>query len=177
VNLIKKVKNVSKEKEKTRVIVRALITGGAASGGPPIGPAVGPTGINIKDVVDAVNEKTMLFKGLTVPVRIECDPETKQFEIFVETPSTASLLLKELGIEKGSINSSEEKAGDLTIEQVVNVANAKKDIFLARTFKNAVKSVLGTALSIGVTIEGEDPRLVQKKIDDGDYDDRIKEET
>ena len=108
-------KNLSREKEKTRVIVRALITGGAASGGPPIGPAVGPTGINIKDVVDAVNEKTMLFKGLTVPVRIECDPETKQFEIFVETPSTASLLLKELGIEKGSVNSSESKAGELTI--------------------------------------------------------------
>jgi len=158
------------------VIVRALITGGAASGGPPIGPAVGPTGINIKDVVDAVNEKTMLFKGLTVPVRIECDPETKQFEIFVETPSTASLLLKELGIEKGSINSSENKAGDLTLEQVINVVNAKKDIFLAKTFKNAVKSVLGTALSVGATVEGEDPRVVQKKIDAGDYDDKIKGE-
>ncbi|NVM45580.1 MAG: 50S ribosomal protein L11 [Candidatus Lokiarchaeota archaeon] len=147
-----------------------------ASGGPPIGPAVGPTGINIKDVVDAVNEKTMLFKGLTVPVRIECDPETKQFEIFVETPSTASLLLKELGIEKGSINSSEKKAGDLTLEQVINVTNAKKDIFLSKTFKNAVKTVLGTALSVGVTVEGNDPRVVQKKIDNGDYDDRIKGE-
>jgi large subunit ribosomal protein L11 len=160
----------------SKIVVKALVTGGSASGGPPIGPAVGPTGINIKDVVDAVNEKTMLFKGLTVPVRIECDPETKQFEIFVETPSTASLLLKELGIEKGSINSSENKAGDLTIEQVVNVANAKKDIFLAKTFKSAVKTVLGTALSVGATVEGEDPRVVQKKIDDGEYDDRIKGE-
>ena len=169
-------RKLSREKEKTRIIVRALITGGAASGGPPIGPAVGPTGINIKDVVDAVNEKTMLFKGLTVPVRIECDPETKQFEIFVETPSTASLLLKELGIEKGSINSSENKAGDLTLEQVINVTNAKKDIFLSKTFKNAVKTVLGTALSVGVTVEGDDPRVVQKKIDNGDYDDRIKGE-
>ena len=55
------------------IVVTALVTGGAASGGPPIGPAVGPTGINIKDVVDAVNDKTMMFKGLTVPVRIECD--------------------------------------------------------------------------------------------------------
>ncbi len=160
----------------TKIVVKALVTGGAASGGPPIGPAVGPTGINIKDVVDAVNEKTMLFKGLTVPVRIECDPETKQFEIFVETPSTASLLLKELGIEKGSINSSEQKAGDLTLEQVINVTNAKKDIFLSRTFKNAVKTVLGTALSIGATVEGNDPRVVQKKIDNGDYDDKIKGE-
>ena len=167
---------LSKEKEKTRIIVRALITGGAASGGPPIGPAVGPTGINIKDVVDAVNEKTMLFKGLTVPVRIECDPVTKQFEIFVETPSTASLLLKELGVEKGSINSSEKKSGDLTLEQVITVTNAKKDIFLAKTFKNAVKTVLGTALSIGATVEGSNPRDIQKRIDDGEYDDKIQGE-
>ena len=167
---------LSKEKEKTRIIVRALITGGAASGGPPIGPAVGPTGINIKDVVDAVNEKTMLFKGLTVPVRIECDPVTKQFEIFVETPSTASLLLKELGVEKGSINSSEKKSGDLTLEQVITVTNAKKDIFLAKTFKNAVKTVLGTALSIGATVEGSNPRDIQKRIDAGEYDDKIQGE-
>ena len=167
---------LSKEKEKTRIVVRALITGGAASGGPPIGPAVGPTGINIKDVVDAVNEQTMLFKGLTVPVRIECDPETKQFEIFVETPSTSSLLLKELGIEKGSINSSEKKSGDLTLEQVINVTNAKKDIFLAKTFKNAVKTVLGTALSIGATVERSDPRVIQKRIDAGEYDDKIQRE-
>ncbi len=167
---------MSKEKEKTLIIVRALITGGSASGGPPIGPAVGPTGINIKDVVDAVNEKTMLFKGLTVPVRIECDPETKQFEIFVETPSTASLLLKELGIEKGSVNSSEQKSGDLTLDQVITVTNAKKDIFLSKTFKNAVKTVLGTALSIGATVEGSNPRDIQERIDAGEYDDKIQGE-
>jgi large subunit ribosomal protein L11 len=162
--------------KKSKIVVKALVTGGSASGGPPIGPAVGPTGINIKDVVDAVNEKTMLFKGLTVPVRIECDPETKQFEIFVETPSTASLLLKELDAEKGSSNSSEEKIGNLTLEQVVNVTNAKKDIFLDKTFKTAVKTVIGTVLSIGATMEGEDPRVIQKKIENGEYDDMIKGE-
>ena len=160
----------------SKIVVKALVTGGAASGGPPIGPAVGPTGINIKDVVDAVNEKTMLFKGLTVPVRIECDPETKQFEIFVETPSTASLLLKELGIEKGSVNSSEQKSGDLTLEQVITVTNAKKDIFLAKNFKNAVKTVIGTALSIGATVEGSNPRDIQKRIDAGEFDDKIQGE-
>ena len=167
---------MSQDGGKGRIIVRAQVTGGAASGGPPIGPAVGPTGINIKDVVDAVNEKTAIFKGLTVPVRIECDPETKQFEIFVETPSTASLLLKELGVEKGSINSSEQKSGDLTLEQVITVANAKKDVFLAKTFKNAVKTVLGTALSIGATVEGSDPKEIQKRIDAGEYDDKIQGE-
>ena len=162
--------------EKGKVVVKALVTGGSASGGPPIGPAVGPTGINIKDVVDEVNAKTMVFKGLTVPVRIECDPETKQFEIFVETPSTASLLLKELGAEKGSPANIEQRIGNLTLEQVMSVARAKKEIYMDRTFKKSVKSVLGTALSIGATVEGEDPRIIQKKIDEGAYDDRIKEE-
>jgi large subunit ribosomal protein L11 len=162
--------------QKGKVVVKALVTGGSASGGPPIGPAVGPTGINIKDVVDEVNAKTMIFKGLTVPVRIECDPETKQFEIFVETPSTASLLLKELGAEKGSAANIEQKIGDLSLEQVINVTRAKKEIYMDRTFKKSIKSVLGTALSIGATVEGQDPRVIQKKIDGGEYDDRIKEE-
>lgn len=162
--------------DKGKIIVRALVTGGSASGGPPIGPAVGPTGINIKDVVDAVNEKTMIFKGLTVPVRIECNSETKQFEIYVETPSTASLLLKEMGAEKGSPSCSDNKIGNLTIDQVLNIVEAKKDTLLDITYKAAVKTVLGTALSIGATVEGEDPRIIQKRIEEGEYDDRIKGE-
>ncbi|MFX0071226.1 MAG: 50S ribosomal protein L11, partial [Candidatus Hermodarchaeota archaeon] len=146
-----------------------------ASGGPPIGPAVGPTGINIKDVVDEVNKQTMMFKGITVPVRIECNPETKQFEIFVETPATASLLLKELGVEKGSDNTGEKKIGNLTLEQVIEVAKSKREIFLDKTLKAAVKTVLGTSLSIGATVEGEDPRVIQKRIDNGEHDDKLKE--
>ena len=162
--------------EKGKVIVMALVTGGSASGGPPIGPAVGPTGINIKDVVDVINEQTMVFKGLTVPVRIECDPETKQFEIFVETPSTASLLLKEIGVEKGSSSCSEDKVGDLTLEQIVKVVEAKKEKFLDKTFKSAIKTALGTALSVGLTVEGEDPREIQKRIENGEFDSKIKGE-
>jgi len=161
--------------EKGKVVVKALVTGGAASGGPPIGPAVGPTGINIKDVVDEINEKTMIFKGLTVPVRIECDPVTKQFTIEIETPSTASLLLKEAGLEKGSSDTGEEKIGNVSLDQIQAVAKAKRDIFLDKTFKTCVKTVLGTALSVGLTVEGEDPRTIQQRIDNGDYDDTIEE--
>ncbi|MFX1599305.1 MAG: 50S ribosomal protein L11 [Promethearchaeota archaeon] len=162
--------------EKGKIVVKALVTGGSASGGPPIGPAVGPTGINIKDVVDEINNQTMIFKGLTVPVRIECNPETKQFEIFIETPSTASLLLKEVGAEKGSSIASEQKIGNLTFDQIQNVVDGKREKFLDKTYKAAVKSVLGTALSVGLTVEGEDPRLIQKRIDNGEYDDRIRGE-
>jgi len=159
--------------ETGKIVVRALVTGGSASGGPPIGPAVGPTGINIKDVVDEINEQTMMFKGLTVPVRIECDPETKKFEIFVETPSTASLLLKEAGAEKGTSDVGEKKTGSVSIDQIINVTEAKKDIFYDKTFKAAVKSVLGTALSVGLIVDGEDPRIIQKRIDAGDYDEQL----
>ncbi|MFX1366582.1 MAG: 50S ribosomal protein L11 [Promethearchaeota archaeon] len=162
--------------EKGKVIVKALVTGGSASGGPPIGPAVGPTGINIKDVVDEINAQTKVFKGLTVPVRIECDPETKEFEIFIETPSTASLLLKEVGVEKGSSSCSEQKIGNLTLEQIQNVVDAKKEKFLDKTNKAAIKTVLGTALSVGLTVEGEDPRIIQKRITNGEYSDNIKGE-
>ena len=127
-------------------------------------------------MVDEINAQTMVFKGLTVPVRIECDPETKQFEIFIETPSTASLLLKEAGVEKGSSECSEKKIGNLTLDQIISVVEAKKDTFLDKSFKNAVKTTLGTALSIGVTVEGEDPREIQKRIENGDYDDKIRGE-
>lgn len=157
------------------VTVKALVTGGSASGGPPIGPAVGPTGINIKDVVDAVNEQTKAFEGLSVPVRIECDPATKEFEIFVETPSTAALLMKEVGAVQGAMD-TENKIGDLTLEQVKDVVEAKKEMFLEKSFKAAVKSVLGTALSIGATVEGENPKTIQKRIDNGEYDDQLQED-
>ncbi|MFX0039795.1 MAG: 50S ribosomal protein L11 [Promethearchaeota archaeon] len=157
-----------------KVVVKALVTGGSASGGPPIGPAVGPTGINIKDVVDEINKQTMVFKGLTVPVRIECDPESKEFQIFIETPSTASLLLKEIGAEKGSSAAAEQKIGNLSLEQIQNVVDGKRDKFLDKTYKAAVKTVLGTALSIGLTVEGEDPRIIQKRIDNGEYDDKLR---
>ena len=127
-------------------------------------------------MVDEINEKTMVFRGLTVPVRIECDPETKQFEIFIETPSTASLLLKEVGAEKGSSASLEKKIGDLSLDQVINVVKAKKDKFLEKEFKFAVKTVLGTALSVGVTVEGQDPREIQKRIENGEFDDKVRGE-
>lgn len=118
----------------------------------------------------------MVFRGLTVPVRIECDPETKQYEIFIETPSTASLLLKEAGVEKGSGACSETKIGNLTLDQVQNVVEAKRDKFLDKSFKAALKTVLGTALSVGLTVEGVDPRVVQEKINNGEYDDKIRGE-
>jgi len=158
-----------------KVEFTALVVGGKASGGPPIGSTVSPTGINIKDVVDAINEKTQAFKGLNVPVRIILNTVDKSFEIIVETPSTSSLLLKEAGVEKGSGAAGTENVGDITLDQVLNVANMKKDKLLAKSLKSMIKSILGTCLSIGLLVEGQNPKEIQKNIDKGLYDDKFKE--
>jgi large subunit ribosomal protein L11 len=83
--------------------------------------------------------------------------------------------MKEIGAVKGAMD-TEELIGDLTLEQVKNVVEAKKEMFLEKTFKAAVKSVLGTALSVGATVEGENPKTIQKRIDNGEYDDQLQED-
>ena len=84
--------------------ISALVSGGEASAGPPLGPALGPMGINVLQVVNTINEKTMDFHGMKVPVRVEVDPETKKFTVEVGIPPTTALIAKEANITKGSGN-------------------------------------------------------------------------
>ncbi|WP_175058948.1 50S ribosomal protein L11 [Thermococcus sp. 2319x1] len=151
-------------------IVEVLVEGGKATPGPPLGPAIGPLGLNVKQVVDKINEATKDFAGMQVPVKIIVDPVTRQFEIEVGTPPVSQLIKKELGLEKGSSEPTRNIVGDLTMEQVIRIAKAKKQQMLAADLKAAAKEVIGTALSMGVTVEGKDPREVQKEIDEGVYD-------
>ncbi|KPU63162.1 50S ribosomal protein L11 [Thermococcus sp. EP1] len=151
-------------------IVEVLVEGGKATPGPPLGPAIGPLGLNVKQVVDRINEATKDFAGMQVPVKIIVDPVTRQFEIEVGTPPVSQLIKKELGLEKGSDEPTRNIVGNLTMEQVIKIARAKKQQMLAADLKAAAKEVIGTALSMGVTIEGKDPREVQKEIDEGIYD-------
>lgn len=151
-------------------IVEVLVEGGKATPGPPLGPAIGPLGLNVKQVVDRINEATKDFAGMQVPVKIIVDPVTRQFEIEVGTPPVSQLIKKELGLEKGSSEPTRNIVGDLTMEQVIKIAKAKKQQMLAADLKAAAKEVIGTALSMGVTVEGKDPREVQREIDEGVYD-------
>ena len=77
--------------------IEVLVEGGKASAGPPLGPALGPLGVNVMQVVNAINEKTKHFDGMKVPVKVIVDPKTKGFEIEVGTPPVTALILKELG--------------------------------------------------------------------------------
>jgi large subunit ribosomal protein L11 len=151
-------------------VVEALVNGGQATAGPPLGPALGPLGVNVLAIVNKINEVTQDFSGMKVPVKVSVNTETKEFEVSVGTPTTSALLVSELGITKGSGVPNTEKVGDLTMEQVMKIARMKRADVLGRDIKAAVKEVLGTGVSMGVTVLGKDPREIQKEIDEGKHD-------
>jgi len=154
-------------------IVEALVEGGKASAGPPLGPALGPMGVNIMQIINTINDKTKSFEGMKVPVKVIIDPKTKDFEIEVGTPPAASLILNEIGAEKGSGASSTHKIGDLTIEQAIKVAKMKYDNLLGKELKQKTKEIIGTCVTMGVTVEGKKPKETQKGIDEGEYDSKF----
>jgi large subunit ribosomal protein L11 len=150
--------------------IEALVDGGKASAGPPLGPALGPLGVNIGEIIGAINDKTKAFKGMKVPVKVVVDTETKEFKISVGTPPTSALVLEELGIGKGSGSPRAEKVGNLTMEQAMNIAEMKQDSLLGKTMKERVLEVAGTCVSMGINIEGKSAKEAQKLIYAGEYD-------
>jgi len=156
-------------------IVELIVAGGQATAGPPLGPALGPLGINIMAVVNRINELTKDYAGMKVPVKISVNTEDKSFDVSVGIPTSSALIVSELKIEKGSGTPNSAKVGDVTMEQIVRIAKIKRPELLARTLKGAAKEVMGTCVSIGVTIEGKDPREAQKEVDEGKFDAILKE--
>ncbi len=151
--------------------VSTMVEGGKASTGPPLGPALGPLGLNLGQIVKEINDKTKDFAGMQVPVTVTIiDAETKKYEIQIGIPPTSALIKKELKIEKGSGNRKESVAGNATIEQLKNVARAKMDKMLANDMKAAVLEVIGTCVSLGITVEGKDPIEFQRLIKKGEIE-------
>ena len=155
--------------------VDALVDGGKATAGPPLGPVLGPLGVNVLQIVNKINELTKAYAGMKVPVKILVDVEDKSFEVEVGTPTTSALIVKELGIEKGSGTPKATKVGDLSPEKIVKIAQMKRTNSYARTLKSAVKEVAGACLSMGVTIGAKDPKDFVKELDSGVYDTVLKE--
>lgn len=159
--------------------IDVLVEGGRATAAPPIGPSLAPLGVNVAKVVEEINKKTKAFEGLQVPVKIHVDEKTKEFSIEVGSPPVSQLIKKELGVEKlaglpkGESGRPADKIGNLTIDQVIKIAKGKENII--GSLKSKVKQVLGTCLSCGVTVEWKDPREVIREIDEGKYDEKLKE--
>ncbi len=151
-------------------VVELIVSGGQANAGPPLGPALGPLGVNVMAIVNKINEVTKEYAGMKVPVKISVDTEDKSFDVTVGTPTASALLVAELKIEKGSGTPNTVKVGDLTMEQMVRIAKIKAPQLLATNVKDATKEILGTCVSLGITVQGKDPREVQKEVDAGTYD-------
>ena len=153
--------------------ISSLVTGGAASAGPPLGPALGPLGVNIMEVINAINDKTKDFEGMKVPVTVSVDPDTKNYEIDIGIPSAAALILKEAGIQKGSGASGTEWAGDISMDSVVKVANTKLEKSYASELKSVAKTIIGTCLALGVKVEGKTPKEITAEINEGKWDEKF----
>ena len=119
--------------------IKALVEGGKASAAPPLGPALGPLGVNITQVINKINDKTKQFDGMKVPVKVIVDPKTKNFDIEVGTPPASSLIIRELGAEKGSGSAGTHKIGDLTVDQAIKVAKMKNENLLGKKLKQKTK--------------------------------------
>jgi large subunit ribosomal protein L11 len=101
--------------------------------------------------------------------------EDKSFEVEIGTPTTSALIVKELGIEKGSATPKATKVGNLSPEQIVKIAQMKRTDSYARTLKSAVKEVAGACVSMGVTVDAKEPKEFIKNLDAGQYDATLKE--
>ena len=156
--------------------IKLLVEGGNMSPGPVLSQKLGPIGINVGQVIQKINDATKNFQGLKVPVELDVDTGTKEFDVNVFSPPVAELLKKELAIEKGSGLQSKMQIANASIEQIISIAKTKLPNMLCNDLKSAVKTIVGTCGSLGILVENKQAPKIEKEIDSGKYDKEIQEE-
>jgi large subunit ribosomal protein L11 len=141
--------------KKIEAYIKLQIKPGSANPSPPIGPALGQHSVNIMEFCKAFNAATQsMDKELPVPVVITVYSD-RSFTFITKTPPASSLVMKALNLKKGSSNPSSEKVGKLTRQQLEEVAKAKMPDLTASDIEAAMRSIAGTARSMGVDVEGD----------------------
>ena len=153
--------------------ISSLVTGGEASAGPPLGPALGPMGVNILQIISAINEQTKEFQGMKIPVTVSVDADTKKWEVEVGIPSASALLLKEAGIQKGSGTSGTEWVGEVSADMIAKIAKVKLETSYASSLKSVAKQIVGTCVSLGIKVEGKTPKEFTAEINEGKWDGKL----
>lgn len=133
-------------------LVKLQVTAGKANPAPPIGPALGPHGINIMDFCKAFNAQTQSLGDTIIPCVLTIYKD-RSFTFILKTPPAAELIKKAAGIIKGSGQPNKEKVGKLTLDQVREIATTKMPDLNAFDVEKAMESIKGTARSMGITIE------------------------
>lgn len=153
--------------------ISVLVEGGKATASAPLGPALGPLGVNIGEVVNEINEKTKQFSGMKIPVEVIVDTATKSFEIEVGSPLTSALIKAEAGVEKGAANPKTDQAANLTIEQVKKLAERKQEGLNSYELKKSMKEIIGTCDSMGIFVENKRAKEAMKEFEEGKFDSKI----
>lgn len=149
------------------VIIEAMVDAGKAKPGPPLGPKLGPLGVNISEIVNEINERTKDLEG-KVPVKLDIDTKTKEYTIKVGTPPTTALILKELGIEKGT-GHWDESFPSLTMDNIIRVAQIKGDSLSGKTLQDKALEVVGTCVSMRLNVDGNSAKETIRLINEGHY--------
>ena len=141
-----------KKEEVKDIIIKLQIPAGKATPAPPVGPALGGSGVNIMDFVKQFNDRTANQAGLIIPVVITVHKD-KSFDFITKEPPMAVLIKKAAKIEKGSGKPNREKVAKLSKAQVEEIAKTKMPDLNAASLEAAMSMVKGTARSMGVTVE------------------------
>jgi len=123
----------------------------------------------VLQIVNKINDLTRSYAGMKVPVKVLVDVDDKSFDVEIGTPTTSALIVKELGVEKGSGTPKATKVGNLSLEQIVKLAGMKRPDSYSKTTIAAVKEVAGACVSMGVTIDSKEPKEFIKDLDKGVY--------
>jgi|EP01046_Picozoa_sp_COSAG06_P038661 large subunit ribosomal protein L12e len=153
--------------EVTYLYVRA--TGGEAPNVSALAPKLGPMGLSPKTIGDGITKNTKDWKGLRITVQLKV--QNRKAEVSVK-PSAAALVikcLKEPSRDRKKVKDIKHD-GDISLDDVYGAARVMRDRSMAATFAGTVKEILGTCVSVGCTVEDQDPRDIQQQIDDGEIE-------
>ena len=133
--------------------IKLHVPGGQANPAPPVGPALGQHGVNIMEFCKQFNAKTVDKQGITIPVEITVYAD-RSFTFITKTPPAAVLIMRAIGVPKGSSEPNREKVGKITRAQLAEIAETKMEDLNANDIDAAVEMIAGTARSMGVVVEG-----------------------
>ncbi len=135
-------------------MIKLQVPAGKATPAPPVGPALGPHGVSAPQFVQQFNDRTKNYEpGLTIPVVISVYAD-RSFTFETKTPPAAVLIKKAIGLDKGSAEPHKDKVGQITRNQLKQIAETKMPDLNANDIDAAIKIIAGTARSMGVTVEG-----------------------
>jgi len=139
--------------KRVKAIIKLQIQAGKATPAPPVGPALGPHGINIMAFCKDYNARTASQAGSIVPVELTIFVD-RSFSFITKTPPAADLLRKACGVDKGSAEPNRIKVGKITQQQLREIAEIKMKDLNAVDIVGAEKQIIGTARSMGIEVEG-----------------------